>query len=152
MASKKTVTKKKVPAKKAPAKKAPAKKAAPKGEKAEAKPVGPRHPKGRVVALNNNKPEGAKEALAKSLAASLATESEDEGTVETKLKTASNTQLLRLQRVVQTVKDKFGSREKLIEAIVGKQTGDKSYTAKLASFSLPRLLDMAQQAQRNARA
>ena len=150
MASKKTESKKRFSTK-APAKKTATKKAAPK-EKAAAKPVGPRHPRGRVVAQNGNKPEGAKEALAKALAASLATESEDSDTVESKLKTASNTQLLRLQRVVQTVKDKFGSREKLIEAIVGKQGKDKDFVTKLGSFSLPRLLDMAQQAQRNARA
>jgi len=146
MASKKTESvKKKAPAKKAPAKKTTVKKA-PK-DKAEAKPVGPRHPKHRVAELHNGK-----EALAKALASSLATESEDSDTVASKLKTASNQQLLRLQRVVATVKDKWGSREKLIAAI-GEQTKsgkDKDYLTKLGSFSLPRLLDMAQSAQRRA--
>ena len=150
MASKKTVSKKAV-VKKAPAKKAPAKKVS--KEKVEAKPVGPRHPKGRVAALNDNK-DGAKEALAKSLASALATESDDAGNVESKLKTASNAQLLRLQRVVQTVKDKYGSREKLI-ATLGEATKhgkDKDYLAKLATISLPQLLDMAQSQQRRANA
>lgn len=146
MASKKTTSvKKKAPAKKAPAKKTAVKKA-PK-EKVEAKPVGPRHPKARVAELHSGK-----EALAKALAASLATESEDEGTVASKLKTASNQQLLRLQRVVAVVKDKWGSRDKLIAALSeqGKHGKDKDYLAKLATFPLPRLLDLAQSAQRRA--
>ena len=151
MASKKTESKKKIDTKKAPAKKAAVKKA-PK-EKVEAKPVGPRHPKGRVAALNNNK-EGAKEALAKSLASALATETDDASNVESKLKTASNSQLLRLQRVVETVKDKYGSREKLIAKLgeVTKHGKDKDYLAKLATYSLPQLLDMAQSQQRRANA
>jgi hypothetical protein len=147
MASKKTITKKSAPKKKAPAKKAAAKKA-PK-EKVEAKPVGQRHPKGRVTEVH-----GGKEALAKALAASLATETEDSDTVAGKLKTASNAQLLRLQRVVQAVKDKWGSRDKLIEALstVEKKSKDKDYLAKLATFPLPRLYDLAQSAERRARA
>jgi hypothetical protein len=147
MASKRTESKKSAPKKKAPAKKVTAKKV-PK-EKVEAKPVGPRHPKARVAELHSGK-----EALAKALASSLATETEDEGTVASKLKTASNAQLLRLQRVVKTVTDKWGSRDKLIAAIgeQGKHGKDKDYLAKLATFPLPRLLDMAQSAQRRARA
>src|SRR4029078_203501 len=89
--------------------------------------VGPRHPKGRVTELHNGK-----EALAKTLAPALVTESEDEGTLATKLKTASNAQLLRLQRVVQAVKDKWGSREALITAIgtATNKSKDKDYLAK----------------------
>jgi hypothetical protein len=146
MGSKKTASvKQKQPAKKAPAKKTAVKKA-PK-DKVDAKPVGPRHPKGRVTELHSGK-----EALAKTLAASLVTESEDSDTIASKLKTASNMQLLRLQRVVATVKDKWGSREKLIAALSeqGKHGKDKDFLAKLGTFSLPRLLDMAQSAQRRA--
>lgn len=151
MASKKTESKKRINTKKAPVKKAAAKKS-PK-EKVEAKPVGPRHPKGRVAALNSNK-DGAKEALAKALASALATESDDASNVESKLKTASNAQLLRLQHVVQTVKDKYGSREKLIASLgeATKHGKDKDYLAKLATFSLPQLLDMMQSQQRRANA
>jgi hypothetical protein len=146
MASKKTITKKSAP-KKAPAKKVAVKKV-PK-EKVEAKPVGPRHPKARVGEIH-----GGKEALAKTLAASLATQAEDSDTVAGKLKTASNMQLLRLQKVVQAVKDKWGSREKLIEALstASQKSKDKDYLAKLSTFSLPRLYDLAQSAQRRARA
>ena len=146
MASKKTTSSKRIDTKKAVTKKAAPKKAA--GEKQTHK-VGPRHPKGRVTELHKGKAE-----LAKALASSLVTESEDEGTISEKLKTASNTQLLRLQRVVQAVKDKWGSRDALITAIgtATNKAKDKDYLAKLAKYSLPRLYDLATSATRRARA
>src|ERR1700760_1228359 len=108
MASKKTKSVKK----EAPKAKAPAKaKAAPKGPKVAAKPTGPRHPKARVAAAGGGKAE-----LAKTLASALAHGDQDAGAIETKLKTASNAQLLRLQKATQTLKDRFGSRDKLIAA------------------------------------
>ena len=146
MATKRTTTKKKIaPKAKAPAKKTTTKKAS--GPKAEAKPVGPRHPRGRVTELH-----GGKEALAKSLAPALVLGDEDSDVVAGRLKTASNTQLLRLQKVVQTVKAKWGSREKLIQAIADstKAGKDKDYVAKLSTFSLPHLVDLAQSAARRA--
>ena len=144
MATKKTTTKK-APAAKAPAKKTTTTKKAPKGE---AKPQGPRHPKGRVDA------GGGKEALAKTLGAALAFGSDDADTVAGRLKTASNTQLLRLQRLVETMKKKWGSREKLIQVITdaSKAGKDKDYVAKLSSYSLPRLVDLATSVERRARA
>jgi len=149
MATKKTTdksktSKKKAPAKK-PAKKAVAKKAAPKKTEGEPKPAAPRHPKARVVAQH-----GTKEALAKSLAKSIARDDEDTDIIANRLEKASNTQLLRLQKVVETVKEKFGSRDKLIEAIGTAQnkSKDKDYLAKLATFPLPRLLDLVTSAQR----
>ncbi len=151
MASKKTITKKKGAPKKAPAKKKPAKAAAKKApkEKVEAKPAAPRHPKARVAALH-----GSKETLAKSLAKALGREDEDTDLIAGRLAKASNTQLLHLQAVVETVKEKFGSRAKLIEAIGAAEhkSTDKDYLAKLDTFSLPHLLDIATTAQRSARA
>ncbi len=148
MATKKTTEKTKSAkpaAKKATAKKAPAKaKAAAPKEKKEKKapaPVGPRHPMGRVKASS----AGSKAALAKALAPALAKADEDAGTVEERLKTASNAQLLRLQRVTEAVKAKYGSRAGLIEAI-GKseqKSKDKDYIAKLETLSLPNLFDLA---------
>ena len=137
MASKKITTKKAVP-KKAPAKKAAPKKA--KKDKAEPQVALPRHPKARVVAAHESKA-----ALAKSLASALAREDEDTGVIADRLKTASNTQLLRLQHVVATVKEKYGSRDALITAIGNQQkkSKDKDYLAKLATYSLPQLLDLA---------
>ncbi len=157
MATKKTTdksaktTKKKAPAKKAPAKKAAAKTktAAPKKAEGEAKPALPRHPKARVVALHKSKQE-----LAKSLAESIARDDEDTDIIANRLEKASNTQLLRLQHVVETVKEKYGSREKLIAAIgtAEKKSGDKDYLAMLDTLSLPNLLDLARSHERRARA
>jgi hypothetical protein len=142
MATKKTDTKKKASAKGAKATKT---KAAPKKaakRKAPAKPVGPRHPRAKVVAAH-----GSKGDLAKSLAGKLAHGGEDEGTVADRLRTASNSQLLRLSRVVETVQQKYGSRDKLIAAIGAAQNKgkDKDYLAKLDTFTLPHLLELARQ-------
>ena len=151
MATKKTTEKS---TKKAPAKKAAAKKAAPKAKKApkdpaEAKAALPRHPKARVAAAHESK-----EALAKSLAGALARDDEDTGVIADRLRTASNMQLLRLQAAVETVKEKYGSREKLIAAIgaAENKSKDKDYLAALETLSLPNLLDLATSHARRARA
>jgi len=132
-----------------PAPKAAAKKAAPakKAPKAPASTAA-RHPHGRVKA------HGSKEDLVKKLVEPLAAEDQDTDALSARLSKASNAQLLRLLRVVDAVKEKYGSRAKLIEA-VGKAVGkakDKDFLAKLGSFSLPRLLDLARSAERRARA
>lgn len=147
MATKRTTTKKKVAPKAKPAKKAAPKKAA--KEKTEVKPQGPRHPAGRV-----KEGHGGKEALAKALAPALAREDEDSDVIAARLKTASNQQLLRLQRVVDAVKQKWGSREALITALstAEKKAKDKDYLTKLGTFSLPKLFDLATSAERRARA
>ena len=143
MATKKTTTKKTAP--KAVAK-APAK--APKAEKKTVSTAA-RHPRARVVAKH-----GDKATLAKSLAASVARTGEDTEQLATKLATASNAQLLRLQAVAATVKDKYGSRDKLIAAIgtANNKSKDKDFLAKLEKFSLPQLLDLAKSSERRARA
>jgi hypothetical protein len=135
MATKKTTTKTAEPKAKATTKTAAKK--APKGE---AKATGPRHPAGRVTQLHKGKEE-----LAKALAPALAFGEETADAVAARLKTASNTQLLRLHKVVETVKGKWGSREKLIAAILdaGKKAKDKDFVAKLNTFTLPRLVDLA---------
>jgi hypothetical protein len=142
----KRITKKAAPAAKKKTTKTATKKA-PK-EKVEVK-QGPRHPKAKVSANH-----GGKEALAKALAPSLARGDEDTDVLAKRLTTASNTQLLRLQRLVETMKQKWGSREKLIAAITDSQKKgkDKDFVAKLESFPLPRLVDLATSAVRRARA
>lgn len=142
MGSNKTITKKKS-APKPKAKVTTGKK----GPKAVQASHGARHPKGRVTDKH-----GGKEALAKALAPALATDSENSDSIADRLKTASNMQLLRLQKVVALVKDKWGSREKLIQAILdaGKQQKDKDFVTKLSSFSLPQLVDIATSSARSA--
>ena len=164
MATKKTTEKtddKKAKAKKAapkakasPKAKAAAPKAAAKApkaprEKTETKPALPRHPKARLGHLHKSKEE-----LAKSLASSIAGENDDQGAIADRLRVASNSQLLRLSHVVETVQQKYGSRAKLIEAIgtAEKKGSDKDYLAKLETFSLPRLLDLAVSHERRTRA
>ena len=150
MASKKLDKKTTSTKRKLPPKKVAAKKAAPKKEKKEPAFTGPRHPHARVKGTS----AGSKEALAKALAPALARTDEDTDQLEARLKTASNNQLLRLQKVAAAVKMKYGSRAALIEAI-GKnaqKSKDKDYLAKLESLSLPNLLDIAKSADRRARA
>ena len=56
----------------------------------------------------------------------------------------SNTKLLRLHAVLSRAKQEFGSRDKLIGAVLslGKRTGDEGYKARLSGYPLPRLLDL----------
>ena len=145
----KAKAKAKAPAKTAKGAKASAPKA-PRAPKAEpAGPVKARHPRARVV-----EGHGGKEALAKSLASAIAREDQDAGELAGRLKVASNQQLLRLQQTVDTVKQKWGNRAKLIAAIGTAQNKgkDKDYLAKLETFSLPQLLDLVQSSERSARA
>lgn len=143
MATKKTNTKPAPKAKTATVKKAP------KAEKKAAAPQKARHPRARVIENHSNKAE-----LAKTLASVLARTGEDADAVESKLKTASNAQLLRLSKVTATVKQKYGNREKLIAAIgtAEKKSKDKDFLAALETYSLPHLLDLASAAERRARA
>jgi len=143
MSSKKTQSVKK----RAPKAK-PVKKAAPKAKaKVKAAPVkvGPRHPRARVAEAH-----GSKAALAKAIAPLIAAADQDTDALETRLQKASNAQLLRLQRATQTLKSKYGTRDKLIAAIgeATRKTKDKDYLARLGSYSLPQLLDLAAAAQR----
>lgn len=158
MATKKTTKDQPAKAAKKPAKggtkTAAAKPAAKKAEKAEkkpraaAQPAKARHPFARV-----KERFGTKEDLVKTLVEPLAAADEDTDALRGRLLKASNQQLLRLQRVVSTVREKWGSRDKLIDSI-GKamnKAKDRDYLAKLASLSLPRLLDLATTTARRAK-
>lgn len=145
MATKKTTTKTTKAAPKAKAEKTTKK--APKAKVEQVKTA--RHPKARVTDKF-----GDKAALAKQLAPSLVRGDEKADEVEARLKTASNSQLLRLQKTVSTVTSKWGSRDKLIAAIGTAQNKgkDKDYLAKLASYSLAQLVDLGLAGERRARA
>jgi hypothetical protein len=116
-----------------------------KAVKAEKKAQPARHPHGRVAAKHENKA-----ALAKSLASVLAHGDENAEALQSRLGRASNAQLLRLQQVSETVKSRFGSRDKLISAIGDhhKKAKDKDFIAKLGTYSLPQLLSLAPAAKR----
>lgn len=107
-----------------------------------------RHPRARVADLFKGKA-----ALAKMLASAVARSDEDTDQLEARLKTASNAQLLRLQKTVALVKEKWGNREKLIAAIGSAQqkAKDKDYLTMLDGYSLPQLVDLARSSERRAR-
>jgi hypothetical protein len=56
----------------------------------------------------------------------------------------SNTKLLRLHRILTDAKGRFGSRAKLIDAILelAKRSKDSGYKQRLEAFPLPRLIDL----------
>jgi hypothetical protein len=56
----------------------------------------------------------------------------------------SNSKLLKLHANLTRTKEQFGSRDKLIGAILtlGSRSKDEGYKARLSSFSVPRLLDL----------
>jgi hypothetical protein len=107
--------------------------------------TGPRHPRAKVIAAHGSKAE-----LAEAVARAIATQGQDAGALAARLKGATNAQLLRLKRVADAVKEKWGSREKLIDAIGAayKKSKDQDYLAKLGTYSLPRLVDLAARAAR----
>jgi hypothetical protein len=78
---------------------------------------------------------------------------EEVGEVKERLAAVSNRKLLRLAEVGKVIKDKYGSKDKLVAAVsqaVGKAK-DKDYVARLKSFSSARLLDLARGVERRAR-
>ena len=97
---------------------------------------------------------GSKDKLVDKIAGSLATDGEDEGALKDRLLKASNQQLLKLATIAEQVKKTYGSRDKLVDTLVKalNRAKDQPYVAKLASFSLPRLYDLARAAERRARA
>ncbi len=56
----------------------------------------------------------------------------------------SNTKLLRLHRILTDAKGRFGSRAKLIDAILEleKRSKDSGYKTRLEGYTLPRLIDL----------
>lgn len=64
----------------------------------------------------------------------------------------SNAKLLKLHRTFSEVKEKFGTRAKLIDAIceVQKRTKDEGYKSRLSAFPVPRLWDLYKSASKTA--
>jgi hypothetical protein len=67
-----------------------------------------------------------------------------------RLLAVANKKLIRLHRVASIVKEKYGSREKLLEQLVASngRTKDKDYAARFESYTTPRLVDAAKSAER----
>lgn len=91
---------------------------------------------------------GSKAALAdKVLGLLVAPEGEDAESFAHRIKTMSNQKLLRLWAAHQKLTEKHGSAEALVDKIVAAKfpKGNADYKAKVATFSTPKLLDLARQ-------
>lgn len=91
---------------------------------------------------------GSKAELAKKVAAILdRPEGEDAAAFEARVSHMSNAQLLRLLAAHNFVQTKFGSKEKLVAAIVTTRFpgGNEDYSNKISGFTLPKLIDLARQ-------
>jgi hypothetical protein len=66
----------------------------------------------------------------------------------------SNAKLLRLHATLSAVKEKFGTRAKLIDAILDaeKRTKDAGYKSRLEAYPVPRLFDHYRSASKRAKA
>ncbi len=101
-----------------------------------------------------NETFGAKDKLVDKLMAMLDRDEEPKDELRKRLLAAANSRLLNLHRVATTVKEKFGSRDKLVAqaATVAGKAKDKDFLSHLDSQSDARLLDMIVTAERKAKA
>lgn len=92
---------------------------------------------------------GSKAELAKKVYDSLEhpDDEDDAAALKYRVETMSNRKLLRLWGAHQLLSDKFGSKQDLVDAIMSAKfpNGNDDYEAKLESFTVPRLLDVARQ-------
>ena len=96
---------------------------------------------------------GAKDKLVDKLVTLLDRADEPKADLRKRLLAAANGRLLNLHRVATTVKEKFGSRDKLVAqaaALIG-HSKDKDFLARLDNRSDARLLDLVTAAERKAK-
>ncbi len=91
--------------------------------------------------LEVNESFGGKDKLVEKLVGLLESDESKED-LRQKLLGVANGKLLRLHRVATAVKEKFGSRDKLVAELASGRK-DKDYTTRLEGFSTARLADMA---------
>lgn len=99
-----------------------------------------------------NEMHGGKEKLVDKVMGLIERGEQEADDLRKRLLAASNKQLLRLVRVSETVRDKYGSTEKLAEAVAAAlgRAKDSDYVKRLGDYSPARLLDMAQALARRA--
>jgi len=94
-----------------------------------------------------------KEALVDRLLDVIEKADQQKDTLKTKLLAASNKKLLRLLEAAHEVKTRFGSTEKVAEAVaqaMGKAK-DRDYVQKLAKYAPPRLIDLLHSVEKKSR-
>ncbi|HJX64325.1 MAG TPA: hypothetical protein VJ860_10300 [Polyangia bacterium] len=100
-----------------------------------------------------NETFGAKDKLVDKLVAMLDRGEEPKAELRKRLLSAANRRLLNLHRVAATVKEKFGSRDKLVAQaaeLLG-HSKDKNFVSRLDNQSDARLLDVVTAAGRRAK-
>lgn len=108
----------------------------------------------KVSPLQNVKDlHGGKEKLVDKLVAILDRGDEAKADLTDRLRSASNSKLLRLLDVMTEIKDRFGSKEALVDNLLGLmgRAKDQDYKEKLLAHSPTRLLDMLQGWERKAK-
>jgi len=97
---------------------------------------------------------GSKEELVAKIAEVVERGEESKDDLKVRLQSASNSKLLRLFEVASEVKDRFGSKEKLVDAILTKlgRQKDGDYRTKLLTLTPARLLDLHRAAAKSAKA
>jgi hypothetical protein len=107
------------------------------------------------LALVNEK-FGGKDKLVDKLVGIIETQDggEDKEALKKRLLGVSNTKLLKLHDVSASVKDGYGSREKLVTAAATAQgrAKDKDYVAKLGTLTTKRLFDVTKTAEKRSKA
>jgi hypothetical protein len=100
-----------------------------------------------------NEQHGGKEKLVDKLVGLIERGEMEADDLKQRLKTASNAKLLRLLSISETLKDKYGSKEKLSQAVAQAlgRAKDADYVKKLGTLSAGKLLDMAQSLARRAK-
>jgi hypothetical protein len=96
---------------------------------------------------------GAKDKLVDKLVGLLDRGEESKDDLRQRLTSAANSKLLHLHQVSTTVKEKYGSHDKLVTAVAAAlgRSKDKVFIASLSGYSDSRLLDLAQAAQRRTK-
>jgi hypothetical protein len=100
-----------------------------------------------------NEEHGGKEKLVDKIMGLVERGEQEAGDLKTRLLAASNKKLLRLAENAETIRSRYGSRDKLVGAVaeaIGRAK-DSDYVKKLDRYTPGRLLDMAQSFARRAR-
>lgn len=95
---------------------------------------------------------GTKDKLIDATIKALKGVGEDDDQLDERLAGKPNSKLLRLIDAANTIKERYGNKEKMVAALLT-ATGkvkDSDFAGKLSSYTLPRLLDLTRSAERRA--
>jgi hypothetical protein len=100
-----------------------------------------------------NEQHGGKEKLVDKLVGLIEKGEEGAEDIKERLRNVSNTKLLRLLEVAETVKEKYGSKDKLTQVVADAlgRAKDADYVKRLSAYSPGKLLDLAKSLAKKAR-